>query len=404
MSSLQLSYTGSCPKCKKVLAFNSVSSIIECPSCNHRSLSNDLVNFNKLGNSFLTYYNLLRSELTAQKSSGPAKIDGLSSYECKLLGPHLTTHGVDKAGNPKPLRTLQPSGAEFFDAFALGDRAFAIEKQHLDKIGYGVDKYSLQYLSELLHFVDEANNTEQCLVPLHVDGDGHCLVHAISRCLVGRELFWHALRMSIYVHMKDNRDRYEAVYAGFVDSSGDEWDKIIAEAHPDYRPPLDSLDGHGLCVIHIFALANVLRRPIFLLDGMDGMRSKCEYTGVYLPSLYPPEECCGKTKEGVTPELNKPIAVAWSSSGHNHYVPLVAVQGASPVKFPSHLLPEVSISQPEDFRRYVKVEPDGSVILGGGKSLSNMFITKLTNAMGVLFHRDHKVWTCACSLVNLLFC
>ena len=52
--------------------------------------------------------------------------------------------------------------------------------------------------------MSEANGGQQCLVPVHADGDGHCLVHAISRCLVGRELFWHALRTNMMVCSMDN--------------------------------------------------------------------------------------------------------------------------------------------------------------------------------------------------------
>ena len=45
-------------------------------------------------------------------------------------------------------------------------------------------------------------------------------------------------------------------------------------------------------------------------------------TGVFLPGLVPPEQCRGK--DGT---LNKPLCIAWSSSGRNHYIPIVAVKG-----------------------------------------------------------------------------
>lgn len=46
------------------------------------------------------------------------------------------------------------------------------------------------------------------LVPLHADGDGHCLVHAVSRALVGRELFWHPLRSALKQHLIKHIDEY----------------------------------------------------------------------------------------------------------------------------------------------------------------------------------------------------
>ena len=44
--------------------------------------------------------------------------------------------------------------------------------------------------------------------------------------------------------------------------------------------------------------------------------------GVFLPGFVKPQDC--RSKEGV---LNKPLCIAWSSSGRNHYIPLVGVKG-----------------------------------------------------------------------------
>jgi len=55
----------------------------------------------------------------------------------------------------------------------------------------------------------------EVLVPIHADADGHCLVHAVSRALVGRELFWHPLRTHLKRHIHEHKDTYK-VY-GVVD-------------------------------------------------------------------------------------------------------------------------------------------------------------------------------------------
>ena len=47
-------------------------------------------------------------------------------------------------------------------------------------------------------------------------------------------------------------------------------------------------------------------------------------SGVFLPGFVKPQDC--RSKEGV---LNKPLCIAWSSSGRNHYIPLVGVKGRS---------------------------------------------------------------------------
>ena len=57
---------------------------------------------------------------------------------------------------------------------------------------------------------------EDRLLPIHVDGDGHCLVHAISRALTGRELFWHPLRKNLFEHLKKRLSSYIVGAATFI--------------------------------------------------------------------------------------------------------------------------------------------------------------------------------------------
>ena len=45
------------------------------------------------------------------------------------------------------------------------------------------------------------------------------------------------------------------------------------------------------------------------------------FVGVFLPGLVDPEKCM---KGGV---LNKPLCIAWSSCGRNHFIPLVGIKG-----------------------------------------------------------------------------
>lgn len=64
---------------------------------------------------------------------------------------------------------------------------------------------------------------------------------------------------------------------GFIDAS--EWDCIIEECDPDYVP--DEWNGEilGLRNIHVFGLANILKRPIILLDSAAGMNCSGDYSG-----------------------------------------------------------------------------------------------------------------------------
>ena len=86
-----------------------------------------------------------------------------------------------------------------------------------------------------------------------------------------------------------------------------EWDAIIQEASPDYAPPDDQTSG--LRNIHIFALSNILRRPIILLDKMTHISNAGDYAATFLPAFIDPLMCT----DPATRELNKPIVIAWNS-------------------------------------------------------------------------------------------
>eukprot|EP00731_Ephydatia_muelleri_P024943 Em0017g26a len=300
----------------------------------------------------------------ARKMSGPerktsemVKVKGISNYQCKLLSPLLTEYGMDKSDQPKSLKEL--GFGDIFDCSKLSKWVFAIEENFLETVGYGRDRSgSERYLAAVLEKLKQANRSKQeVLVPVHVDIDRHCLVHAISRCVVGRELFWHALRVNLHRHLATMKDQYQEMFKEFY--SEEEWPDIIAEADPAYQPTEGQ--AHGLRNIHIFGLANVLRRPIILLDSLSGMQSSGDYSGVFLPSLFPPEECSTQTPSagrggggGLVP--NSPIVVAWSSMGHNHFIPLVPIKDRLLPKLPATLRPKVW-GQPELLlEKYVKLD------------------------------------------------
>lgn len=116
---------------------------------------------------------------------------------------------MDKnTGKAKLLKEI--NNMETFDCSILGSRAFLIDKQHIEIPGYGRDASgSMAYLSDTLEMIRSCNSGQERLIPIHADGDGHCLVHAISRALVGRELFWHPLRCNLKAHFQNNLEKYK---------------------------------------------------------------------------------------------------------------------------------------------------------------------------------------------------
>ncbi|XP_066482148.1 deubiquitinating protein VCPIP1 [Tiliqua scincoides] len=388
-------FSGTCPepKCQARLFFPAhgppSGGSVECTDCGRRHEQRQLLGVEEVTDPDLVLHNLLRNALLGVSGAGPprrsaelVKVMGLSNYHCKLLSPILARYGMDKQTGKAKLLTEMNQG-DVFDCALLGDRAFLIEPEHVDAVGYGRDRSgSLLYLHDTLEDIRRANNSQECLIPVHVDGDGHCLVHAVSRALVGRELFWHALRENLKKHFSENLARYKALFHDFIDAA--EWEDIINECDPSFVPP----EGvpMGLRNIHIFGLANVLHRPIVLLDSLSGMRSSGDYSATFLPGLIPEEKCMGK--DGM---LNKPICIAWSSSGRNHYIPLVGIKGAALPKLPMNLLPK-AWGVPQDLiKKYIKLEDDGGCVIGGDRSLQDKYLMRLVAAMEEVFMDKHGI-------------
>ncbi|XP_051879716.1 deubiquitinating protein VCPIP1 isoform X1 [Pristis pectinata] len=379
--------SGTCPdpKCQARLFFPAYGVSIECTECGQRHEQRNLLKVEEVTDPDVVLHNLLRNALLGvtapKKGTEMVKVMGLSNYHCKLLSPILTRYGMDKqTGKAKLLREMNQG--EMFDCALLGDRAFLIDPEHIGTMGYGKDRSgSLLYLHDTLEEIKKANSNQECLIPVHVDGDGHCLVHAVSRALVGRELFWHALRENLKLHFKMNLDRYKALFHDFIDAA--EWEDIINECDPLFVPP----EGVplGLRNIHIFGLANVLHRPIILLDSLSGMRSCGDYSATFLPGLVPEEKCQGKDGQ-----LNKPICIAWSSSGRNHYIPLVGIKRGPLPRLPLKLLPKAWGVPQELIRKYILFEDD-SCTLGGDRSLQDKYLQRLVAAMEEIFLKKHDI-------------
>lgn len=320
---------------------------------------------------------------TSHKGPEMVKVLGISNYHHKLLSPLLVEYGMDKhTGKARTLREL--TGRPMLDCSQVfGERSFHIEKRQLDIIGYGRDQTgSGAYLADTLKLLAPYNDNREVLVPLHVDGDGHCLVHAVSRALVGRELFWHPLRNGLKHHFVNNIEKYKELLGDFINAS--EWPCIIAECDADYVP----VDGDmvGLRTIHVFGLANMLQRPIILLDSIAGMNTSAEYSAVFLPGLSSPETCSNKNGK-----LNPPLCLAWSSSARNHYIPLVPIKDQPLPRFPKKLLPKVWGFPQFLLDRYIEFDENNCLTIGGESCLTAAYMLKLTAAMDELFLNKHSI-------------
>ncbi|EDO31070.1 predicted protein, partial [Nematostella vectensis] len=382
-------FTGFCPdpECRTKLYFPSYAgSNIECTRCGQHHLKSSLLNVELVTDPEVALRSLLRSSLLSRssfkKEAELVKVKGYSNYHCKLLAPLMTRYGMERtSGKARLLKDMNQGDS--FDCSHIGDRAFVIEPEFLETIGYGKDKTgAVTYLADTLTAIKSVNNMEERLVPIHVDGDGHCLVHAVSRALIGREIFWHALRTNLSSNFQQNLAKYRALFKDFIDEA--EWRDIIKEASPNFVAP----EGQSLGMrnIHVFGLANVLHRPIVLLDKLSGMQSIGDYSATFLPALIPVHEC--KSKNG---QLYPPLVIAWSSAGHNHYIPLVGVSGRPIPKCPRWLVPKAWGLPNELIDAYIKFDENDCCNIGGEHCLPEKYIQRLMRAMDEQFLEIHSV-------------
>ncbi|KAJ9583240.1 hypothetical protein L9F63_022411, partial [Diploptera punctata] len=272
---------GTCPDvgCSALVAWKSTDIDVLCIRCGQlhdreRILFATNLDITAIGaGSVISSLQLTENE-DLWKRQNLIKVNGLSNFHSKMISHLLTFYGMDTP-EVKPLSEITEGSA--FDCSTLAEKCFTIRREQLQISGYGWDELgSKSYLHDTLFKIGLANGNRDALVPLHADGDGHCLVHSVSRAITGRNLFWHPLRAQLKQHFIEKLEEYKRLIGQFVDSN--EWDNIILECDPEYRPNIDDDEIHGLRQIHIFGLANVLKRPIFLFDSIEGMNSVGEYS------------------------------------------------------------------------------------------------------------------------------
>jgi len=173
------------------------------------------------------------------------------------------------------------------------------------------DERADEYLSPIL---DSLATMGVELVPVKVDSDGSCLPHAISRCMVGKEILFDWLRGLLEKELTENQEAYKSVFQQGMDEEAwkSHWNEIIEEAKPTHGCLTTRWLGPGE---HLVGMANVLRRPILLLDREINSQS----SGLFVPFRLKRSECCNS--HGIMPS---PLVIGWASEEHNHFVALIS--------------------------------------------------------------------------------
>lgn len=311
------------------------------------------------------------------------EVNGLTSIESCLLSELFTFYKV-RGEEIEKIRDDEGNDT-IFDCSKLSNFLFKINRKHLTTENYGIDKGAVRYLSETLESIRSFNSAEEYpIVPLYVPGDGNCLLHAISRCLVGREIFSDALIKNMNRDMWQRITEYQEIMGEHF-CSEHEFLQSIHEVSDDYKP--ENGGERGLTFVHIFVLAHIFRRPIILLDA--DMQSNGDYTGLFLPLLLQPHQCTNN--EGMK---NPPLLIAWSSGARNHYVPLVCKENKEFV-LPFDLLPRIwgNLAALENniVNEYIDFDNNSSIKFGKGQQVSERMIERFVKKMGEAFFEKYNV-------------
>ncbi|XP_022099478.1 deubiquitinating protein VCIP135-like isoform X2 [Acanthaster planci] len=116
------------------------------------------------------------------------------------------------------------------------------------------------------------------------------------------------------------------------------------------------------------------------------MTTRTHFSGVFLPVFVPREECCGK--DGM---LNKPLCIAWSSSGRNHFIALVGVKGRPLPRLPRGMLTKAWGAPHELIDTYIEFDKDDMCTVGGDRSLPDKYVQRLAAAMEEVFVEKYSL-------------
>ncbi|XP_051880561.1 tumor necrosis factor alpha-induced protein 3 isoform X2 [Pristis pectinata] len=173
------------------------------------------------------------------------------------------------------------------------------------------------------------------LVPLKTNGDGNCLLHAASQFMWGIQDIDLTLRKTLWETLTETDTRnfklrwqIESVRLQEFEATGlrydtknweEEWKKVVKMASVTSNSDQRGLSYDSLEEIHIFVLANILRRPIIViadrvLRSFDNNTSLAplHFGGIYLPLHWPAHEC-----------YKYPIVLGYDMQ---HFSPLVAIK------------------------------------------------------------------------------
>lgn len=185
-----------------------------------------------------------------------------------------------------------------------------------------VDSEAWSYLQTLLEHA--FTHHQAVMVPLHTRADGNCLLHAASLAVWGIESWSIYLRHACLQELLNFKDWY--VKSLELTNLSGEYAVLLEEL----RAPIgrDSFLQITVCAV----LSNVLRRPVVVCASLEEMQAPHPVDALGVPRNY--GTFLPKRIDREHWATESPIVLAWNHSSHQHFVPLVAVEGLGAAQVP----------------------------------------------------------------------
>lgn len=195
-----------------------------------------------------------------------------------------------------------------------------------------IDQYAYDALKKFM------SSEFQPLLPLKTKGDGNCLVHAACMEEYGREDVDYTKRKELHEFFLQGSIEFKSLWeeqekrlvaeSGFsVDENQmvSEWQLMVDLSSAEISECASRLPLRTLETVHVFGLAQLLKRTIIVIAGklhyFNGeVYSKERFGGIYLPILNPPENC-----------NKQPIIIGYC---HNHFSAMTSSTGEREMLFP----------------------------------------------------------------------
>eukprot|EP00960_Hanusia_phi_P072422 767780-Hanusia_phi.AAC.1 len=145
------------------------------------------------------------------------------------------------------------------------------------------------------------------------------VLHSLSCCLVGVEMYWHALALAVQSELQGaNSLKFEKVLRKMSPDSHDPWADLLSciKLNAGDCPPGQEVEYHPVIVQ---AAANVLQRVVVVLDVLASDQEKRSRDGKWRELVFVPWTTSEHADEGT--ERLPPLFVAWEE--RRRCIPLV---------------------------------------------------------------------------------